>query len=72
MTGILVYLCLHFPLITKTLSFIEFPFSSKQWLFVNAGPRAAAGTGLGMGCRGLRGTMWRHRGMWLSLQAGVL
>jgi len=46
-----VYLCLHFPLITKALSFIEFPFSSRQWLFVNAGPRAAAGTGLGMGCR---------------------
>ena len=25
-----------------------------------------------MGCRGLSGTVWRHRGRWLSLQAGIL
>ena len=53
----------------KHCSSLAFPFPTHTWLFLNSGPRAAAGKALGMGCRGLSGTVWRHRGMWLSLQS---
>ena len=53
----------------KHCSSLNFPFPTHTWLFLNPGPRVAAGKSLGMGCRGLSGTVWRHRSMWLSLQS---
>ena len=53
----------------KHCSSLNFPFPTHTWFFLNPGPRVAAGKALGMGCRGLSSTVWRHRGMWLSLQS---